>query len=181
VAQGVDPVMARFAATHAAWTTEEAGTEDLLVSLADKIWKNKRVPELEDLVVARLAAATGRPVWEEFLELDSVLTRIGDQADERLAFQMSYPTAWRARRRRSVRRERSECRLGGSGSHVYGLSPSGAAVKRNSTARTWAAVTTVPSTETHLSTPALHRTSTRSRASGGTAAHPHSQSRVRRP
>lgn len=92
MAQGVDSVMARFAATHAAWTTDEAGMEDLLVSLADKIWKNKRVPELEDLVVARLAAASGRPVWEEFLDLDSVLARIGDQADERLAFQMSYPT-----------------------------------------------------------------------------------------
>ncbi|WP_328491550.1 HD domain-containing protein [Streptomyces sp. NBC_00414] len=92
-ARGVDPARARFAATHAAWTTEGAGMEDRLVSLADKIWKNQRVPELEDLVVAGLAATSGRPVWEEFLELDSVLTRIGDQADERLAFQMSHPTA----------------------------------------------------------------------------------------
>jgi len=91
--RGIDSVMARFAGTHAAWTAEEAGMEDLLVSLADKIWKNKRVPELEDLVVARLAVASGRSVWEEFLDLDSVLARIGDQADERLAFQMSYPTA----------------------------------------------------------------------------------------
>ncbi|WP_425086354.1 hypothetical protein [Streptomyces liangshanensis] len=64
-----------------------------MVSLADKIWKNRRVAELEDLVVARLAAASGRPGWEEFLDLDSVLARIGDQADERLAFQMSYSTA----------------------------------------------------------------------------------------
>ncbi|MCT9009028.1 phosphohydrolase [Streptomyces rhizosphaerihabitans] len=91
MAQGVDSVMARFAATHAAWTAQEAGMEDLLVSLADKIWKNKRVPELEDLVVAGLVVASGRSVWEEFLDLDSVLTRIGDQADERLAFQMSHP------------------------------------------------------------------------------------------
>jgi hypothetical protein len=90
---GVDSAMARFAATHAAWTTDEVGMEDLLVSLADKIWKNKRVPELEDLVVARLSAASGRPVWEEFLDLDNVLARIGDEADARLAYQMSYPTA----------------------------------------------------------------------------------------
>ncbi|MFE9425073.1 phosphohydrolase [Kitasatospora sp. NPDC006697] len=92
ITRGIDSTMARFAGTHAAWTTEEAGMEDLLVSLSDKIWKNKRVPELEDLVVARLAAASGRSAWEEFLDLDSVLTRIGDRADERLAFQMSYPT-----------------------------------------------------------------------------------------
>ncbi|MGW1208083.1 immunity protein TriTu family protein [Streptomyces sp. NPDC002499] len=89
---GVDSAMARFAATHAAWTTAEVGMEDLLVSLADKIWKNKRVPELEDLVVARLSAASGRPVWEEFLDLDSLLARIGDEADARLAYQMQYPT-----------------------------------------------------------------------------------------
>ncbi|WP_323180241.1 HD domain-containing protein [Streptomyces sp. NBC_01363] len=90
--RGIDSAIARFAGTHAAWTAEEAGMEDLLVSLADKIWKNKRVTELEDLVVARLAVASGRTVWEEFLDLDSVLARIGDQADERLAFQMSYST-----------------------------------------------------------------------------------------
>jgi hypothetical protein len=93
MSRGVDPARARFAATHAAWATGEAKMEDLLVSLADKVWKNKRVPELEDLVVSGLAVASGRPVWEEFLDLDTVLTRIGDQADERLAFQMSHPTA----------------------------------------------------------------------------------------
>nr|WP_223279968.1 HD domain-containing protein [Streptomyces sp. SDr-06] len=47
LSRGVDTALARFAGTHAAWTTEEVGMEDLLVSLADKIWKNKRVPELE--------------------------------------------------------------------------------------------------------------------------------------
>ncbi|MEV8037479.1 HD domain-containing protein [Streptomyces sp. NPDC086182] len=88
--RGVSPELARFAATHASWT-ESVGLEDLLVSLADKIWKNKRVSDLEDLVVARLAAATGRPAWEEFIALDEVLSRIGDNADDRLAFQASFP------------------------------------------------------------------------------------------
>ncbi|MHA6760126.1 HD domain-containing protein [Streptacidiphilus sp. PAMC 29251] len=89
--QGVNPELARFAATHASWTEPRVGVEDLLVSLADKIWKNKRVPDLEDLVVARMAEATGRAAWEEFLALDEVLTRIGDGADQRLAFQASFP------------------------------------------------------------------------------------------
>lgn len=88
---GVGAGLARFAATHASWTGPGVGPEDLLVSLADKIWKNKRVPDLEDLVVARLAEATGRPAWEEFVALDDVLSRIGDGADERLAFQASFP------------------------------------------------------------------------------------------
>ncbi|MFG2371416.1 HD domain-containing protein [Streptomyces sp. NPDC048504] len=88
---GVSPELARFAATHASWAWSPVGPEDLLVSLADKVWKNKRVPELEDLVVARLAEATGRAVWEEFIALDEVLARIGDGADERLTFQASFP------------------------------------------------------------------------------------------
>lgn len=91
LSHGIAPHLARFAATHASWTLPGLGIEDLLVSLADKIWKNKRVPELEDLVVRRLAEAGGRTVWEEFLELDDLLTSVGDGADARLGFQASYP------------------------------------------------------------------------------------------
>jgi hypothetical protein len=87
VTHGVEPELARFAATHAAWNEPGTGTEDLLVSLADKVWKNKRVSGLEDLVVARLADASGRPAWEEFLALDDLLTSIGADADRRLAYQ----------------------------------------------------------------------------------------------
>ncbi|GHH71669.1 phosphohydrolase [Kitasatospora indigofera] len=91
LAHGVSPERARFAATHASWDAVGIGIEDLLVSLADKVWKNKRVAGLEDLVVAALARAGGRPGWEEFLELDEFLTRIGDRADERLAYQLRHP------------------------------------------------------------------------------------------
>ncbi|MEU4064188.1 HD domain-containing protein [Streptomyces wedmorensis] len=89
--RGVSPELARFAATHASWRESGVGLEDLLVSLADKIWKNKRVPDLEDLIVARLVEAGGGAAWEEFSALDEVLSRIGDGADERLAFQGSFP------------------------------------------------------------------------------------------
>ena len=65
--------------------------EDLLVSVMDRIWKGKWVQELEDLVVARLAEASGRTVWEEFLSFDDLLTSIGRDADARLAFQAAYP------------------------------------------------------------------------------------------
>ena len=93
LAQGVTAELARFAATHAAWNGPGIEIEDLLVSVADKIWKNKRVPELEDLVVARLTEASGRTAWEEFLAFDDLLGSIGDGADQRLAFQASYPVA----------------------------------------------------------------------------------------
>ncbi|CAM5589875.1 HD domain-containing protein [Streptomyces aurantiogriseus] len=90
LAHGVPPGLARFAATHASWD-KGVGIEDLLVSLADKVWKNKRVPGLEDLVVAELSRAGGRPAWEEFMELDELLTRVGEDADRRLAWQAAHP------------------------------------------------------------------------------------------
>ncbi|WP_228473016.1 HD domain-containing protein [Streptomyces cyaneochromogenes] len=90
-AHGFGPELARFAGTHASWADPAATLEDLLVSTADKVWKNKRVPELEDLVISRLARATGRQRWEEYLALDDLLGHIGDGADHRLAFQASFP------------------------------------------------------------------------------------------
>ena len=91
LARGVGVELARFARTHAAWTGPGIGIEDLLVSVADKIWKNKRVRDLEDLVVERLRVASGRAVWEEFLAFDDFLRSLGEGADQRLAFQASYP------------------------------------------------------------------------------------------
>lgn len=97
LARGVPAALARFAGGHATWDAPGAGVEDLLVSLADKVWKNKRVPGLEDLVVAELARAGGRPVWEEFLALDTFLTGVGEDADRRLAWQAAHPVGARAR------------------------------------------------------------------------------------
>jgi hypothetical protein len=87
LAHGVEPELARFAASHASWTAPDITTEELVVSLADKIWKAKRVPDLEQLIVARL---DGQP-WEAFMVLDDELSRIAADSDRRLAFQSSYP------------------------------------------------------------------------------------------
>jgi hypothetical protein len=92
LSHGISPGLARFAATHAAWDSPGIGVEDLMVSLADKIWKNKRVPDLEDLLVTMLAQASGQDAWQEFADLDTLLEAIGDGADDRLAFQASFPS-----------------------------------------------------------------------------------------
>ena len=76
IERGVSEELARFARTHASWTESGVGLGDLLVSLADKIWKGKRVPELEQLVVQRLAAASGEEPWQVFMSMDDELTRI---------------------------------------------------------------------------------------------------------
>ncbi|WP_338056805.1 hypothetical protein [Streptomyces sp. ZAF1911] len=67
--------------------------EELLVSTADKVWKGKRVTGLEDLLIDHLVRASppGTERWEAYLDLDSLLARIADGADGRLAFQAAHP------------------------------------------------------------------------------------------
>lgn len=91
LSRGFAPARARFAATHASWDAPAVTIEDLLVSTADKAWKDKRVPGLEDRLVRALACATGREPWEEYLALDDLLTRLGADAGRRLAFQSAFP------------------------------------------------------------------------------------------
>jgi hypothetical protein len=91
LANGVPAGLARFAGTHGSWTGPDITIEDLLVTLADKVWKAKRVPDLEELVVDRLAAATRVERWEAFLSLDDILDRLATDADRRLAYQAGYP------------------------------------------------------------------------------------------
>jgi hypothetical protein len=86
---GVPERLARFARTHASWHEPGIQLEDLLVSLADKVWKAKRVQDLEDLVVQRLPGEA----WEAFMALDDVLDRLAADADARLAFQSAHPLA----------------------------------------------------------------------------------------
>ena len=88
---GVAEAVARIARDHADWQRGEVPVESLLVSLADKVWKDKRVVELEHLVVERIAVASGAAPWSVFGELDDVLTAIGGRAPERLAYQNRYP------------------------------------------------------------------------------------------
>ncbi len=90
-AAGVAPELARFAGTHGSWSAPGVDLNDLLVSLADKIWKARRQTDLEQLVVDRLAHAAGQEPWQVFLTLDDHLTHVSDDADARLAFQNAYP------------------------------------------------------------------------------------------
>ncbi|MBL8915057.1 MAG: HD domain-containing protein [Archangium sp.] len=85
----IDPARARFARTHASWS-RESSREELLVSLADKIWKGKRESELETLVIESISDATGAERWEIFERLDAVLTKLGEQADSRLEWQNGF-------------------------------------------------------------------------------------------
>lgn len=83
---GICEDFAKFAATHASWPAVSS-IEELLVSIADKIWKGSREQELEDLLVEKIAKETGCERYEVFANLDSIIQDITDDTDWRLAWQ----------------------------------------------------------------------------------------------
>jgi hypothetical protein len=91
VSMGVDPRLARFSRTHSQWD-DTMPIEDFLVAAADKIWKGRRIPELEELLVARLAEHTNTPTWQIHSSLDAIMNRIADGSDERIALHRSQPS-----------------------------------------------------------------------------------------
>ena len=87
----VAPHLARFARTHAAWREEETvQVEDLLVALADQIWKGGRDEELETALLERLAASNDSALWEAYMTLDALLTTLAADADRRLLWQAQF-------------------------------------------------------------------------------------------
>lgn len=93
---GFPPQHAQFARTHGEWRDDPASTlEDLLVALADKIWRGKRDAELEDALVRYVAGLRGQEPWEVYVALDDVVRPIAQQADARLVWQAHHPLRWR--------------------------------------------------------------------------------------
>ena len=90
---GVAEERARFAYTHGNWKeAEDIRLEDLLVSLADKTWKGKRIDELETKTANFLSAASGSPEKSCYTRLHEILQSLAADADSRLAWQNSFST-----------------------------------------------------------------------------------------
>lgn len=81
---GVEPELARFCAIHSEWKQSGLTIEDLFVALADTLWKGKRIHELEELAIRRLAELAGTEIWNIFVELDTLFQAVAEQADGRL-------------------------------------------------------------------------------------------------
>ncbi len=82
---GIPPSIARFCVTHASWGAADRTLEDLLVALADKLWKGKRVDELEQLFVQRIASGTNAAPWAVFDRVDAICELIAADGPDRLA------------------------------------------------------------------------------------------------
>jgi hypothetical protein len=85
VERGATPEVARVARSHARWRELAETLEELVIALADKLWKGARVQELEELVIDRAAVASGRDRWELFTALDALFEEVAAGADARLA------------------------------------------------------------------------------------------------
>ncbi|NMO22619.1 HD domain-containing protein [Pyxidicoccus fallax] len=84
LSRGVPPWLARICVTHAAWRRDDLKLEELLVALADTLWKGSRVPELESRVMQRIAELTGQQAWQVFDRLDAICEAVAADGPERL-------------------------------------------------------------------------------------------------
>jgi hypothetical protein len=83
--EGVEPSVAHCCVSHARWADANVSFEELLVALADKLWKGKREPALEKKVIDAAAAKLGREFWDVFVELDTCFEGIASDGTARLA------------------------------------------------------------------------------------------------
>jgi hypothetical protein len=83
--EGVAPSLARCCVSHARWADDGVSFEERLVALADKLWKGKREPALEQKVVEAAAEKLGRGFWDTFVALDTCFEDIASGGTGRLA------------------------------------------------------------------------------------------------
>jgi hypothetical protein len=81
---GVSPEIARVCLSHARWPSMVVSLDELLIALADKLWKGVRNEKLEHTVVDRIADALQRDRWDFFVELDNTFEEIAAGGADRL-------------------------------------------------------------------------------------------------
>ncbi|MEM1134917.1 MAG: phosphohydrolase [Bacteroidota bacterium] len=87
IKNGCQYELARFAKTHGDWRGKDIEIEDLLVTLSYKIWKGKRIDDLEMLICKKLSKSQNIDYWEVYVKLDRIISRITLGADNRLSQQ----------------------------------------------------------------------------------------------
>lgn len=85
---GVSPEVARVCVSHARWQSMSVSFEEVVIALADKLWKGVRHRALEEQVIDAAAERLGTERWDVFVRLDSAFEHIaslGCNAGRRLA------------------------------------------------------------------------------------------------
>lgn len=81
---GLDSALSRCCVSHARWATMDCSLEELVVALADALWKGVRRESLEKKVVDECARQLRVDVWSIFVELDSCFEQIAEGGPKRL-------------------------------------------------------------------------------------------------
>jgi hypothetical protein len=84
IAHGVQAEVAQCCVSHASWDGDNISFEELTVALSDKLWKGKRVPELELLVIDAIALKQGLDRWDVFSGLDDIFEKVASLGANRL-------------------------------------------------------------------------------------------------
>jgi hypothetical protein len=87
ISKEISENLARFTKTHGNWTDENLRIEDLIVTLADKIWKGKRIDELEERISKIISNNINADYWDVYTKLDAIISHISVGADNRLNWQ----------------------------------------------------------------------------------------------
>jgi len=82
--RGVEGRIARCCVTHGRWATTKCSLEELLVALADTLWKGVRRERLERMVLDEIARRLEVDVWSIYVELDSCFEAIAEAGPDRL-------------------------------------------------------------------------------------------------
>ncbi len=85
IEHGVSADVARFCKTHGLRSDAKIELEDLLVALADKLWKGKRSQELEEATIELMTTRAGSQPWEAFNVADALFEAIANKGTDRLA------------------------------------------------------------------------------------------------
>jgi hypothetical protein len=81
---GVEPAVARVCLSHARWDRMDVSFEEVVIALADKLWKGVRNVALEERMADCAAAAVGKSRWDLFVELDTLFEEIAADGSSRL-------------------------------------------------------------------------------------------------
>lgn len=84
---GFSEKQSRFAKTHGNWRAENLTIEDLLVTLSDKIWKGKRIIELEEQICQMISKQAKIDYWTIYLKFNSILENLALDADKKIIWQ----------------------------------------------------------------------------------------------
>ncbi|MFT6144876.1 MAG: HD superfamily phosphodiesterase [Myxococcota bacterium] len=81
---GVPSHIARMCVSHGAWDSDQLASEELVVAMADKLWKGRREPELEKRFTDRVVVSLQGEPWALYVRLDSLFETVADDGGDRL-------------------------------------------------------------------------------------------------